>query len=514
MSWLRRLTVPFAARRLARLVRAHGASHGAQALAAEADGPALWCATAEILADAGDLPLALDLLVRAPRVADVLRLQAAIEGELDEGSELETLTALLRLTPDAEGVARAVAAIHADNRSPARVADVLGPFAGSIDPGTARLLGRALVALGRDDEAIAALRPVVAHLERIGATQPTDEPYLELQPLYENALARQRGAEAVTVDRALRKQLDPGSGINHRLLAKSLMLGAPRVAPTLRLGTVRALRALADELEPKDPAGAHVQRGLANLRDERLSHAERDFQRAVEASPRHFGAVLGSAVVRDVRQRALITLAGAIREESAPPQLEQVVPDWPQLTRIERRVVVASTWPVRRLLPALAKVGAQIRILPIDVRATDLPELADVRGVRVEEDHRSWEGIEGMASERFSVSKIEELYDVTAGGWTFAHELAHLGERVLPKAARRRLDELFRRATRARAEYAFDQYALRNVHEFFAVHATLALVRRLGLALELELDDEGLLESTLDFFVALQGGAYDDTASA
>ncbi len=72
----------------------------------------------------------------------------------------------------------------------------------------------------------------------------------------------------------------------------------------------------------------------------------------------------------------------------------------------------------------VAKAGAEIRILRIDVRATDLPELADARGFRVEADHRSWQGIEGLAGKQLSAVKIAELDEVTLRGCTFAHGLA------------------------------------------------------------------------------------------
>jgi len=38
--------------------------------------------------------------------------------------------------------------------------------------------------------------------------------------------------------------------------------------------------------------------------------------------------------------------------------------------------------------------------------------------------------------------KVETLLDVTQEGWTFAHEFAHLVERILPPAARPAESEL------------------------------------------------------------------------
>lgn len=52
------------------------------------------------------------------------------------------------------------------------------------------------------------------------------------------------------------------------------------------------------------------------------------------------------------------------------------------------------------------------------------------------------------------------------------------------------------------AEFAFEQYALSNVHEFFAVNYQHALCERYGIRLEREHDDEGLLAEAIALYAA------------
>ena len=107
-------------------------------------------------------------------------------------------------------------------------------------------------------------------------------------------------------------------------------------------------------------------------------------------------------------------------------------------------------------------------------------------------------------AERLAVTRIDALFDTTPDGLTFAHELAHLAERVLPLRLKLELARLYDEAQSH--EHAFEQYSLRNVHEFFAVHATHALTRRLGRPLNLEFDADGQLKRVLDFFDEVRRG--------
>lgn len=68
----------------------------------------------------------------------------------------------------------------------------------------------------------------------------------------------------------------------------------------------------------------------------------------------------------------------------------------------------------------------------------------------------------------------------------------------MPNAARRRLDALSLRTHES--EYAFEQYALKSVHEFSAVNDQRLLCQRYGVPLNRERDEEGLLDAALELF--------------
>ena len=57
------------------------------------------------------------------------------------------------------------------------------------------------------------------------------------------------------------------------------------------------------------------------------------------------------------------------------------MPDLAALTDLERQVVWASIRPLARMLPTLAERDVKMRILPIDVRATDVDLFKDAAGV-------------------------------------------------------------------------------------------------------------------------------------
>ncbi len=143
------------------------------------------------------------------------------------------------------------------------------------------------------------------------------------------------------------------------------------------------------------------------------------------------------------------------------------MPDWPALSEEERQVVLTSAWPLRSALPVLADKGVRIRILPLDVRASDLEELGWTDGVR-SEDHHDLSTASGLATPHLAVARIEELLDtVSDSSWTFAHELAHLVFFHLPQPERERVEALYQRALET--PHATEEYQGRNVDEFFAV---------------------------------------------
>src|SRR6185369_11382322 len=117
-----------------------------------------------------------------------------------------------------------------------------------------------------------------------------------------------------------------------------------------------------------------------------------------------------------------------------PLEATRVVSDWPALTSDERLIAHAALMPFAPQLRAVAAAGAIARVLPIDARLVDLPEFSDGTGERLE-DQRCLDAITGAATTKLCASKIEEL-PIFSGeqGWVFAHELAHLVHRHLPRA--------------------------------------------------------------------------------
>jgi hypothetical protein len=157
--------------------------------------------------------------------------------------------------------------------------------------------------------------------------------------------------------------------------------------------------------------------------------------------------------------------------------------------------------PLRGALPALAQAGARIRVLPIDVRPTDLDELRAIAGNR-SDDHRAPEALGGLSTSKLAVAKIEGLLDVeTPDGWTFAHEFAHLAHSHLPKAALTQLAALYARAREV--GWASDEYQLENDAEFLAVAYTDFLRQRHGLTEYKEPDEVGLHHDVMAFFAGL-----------
>lgn len=467
-------------------------------------GRAPWPETAERLIDLDRDRDALSLLEHAPESVDVLLVRCALERSLKPGSEVPTLKRLRHLAPTNEAIAVRLAEYHLEAGDDAQSLAEVQPFAASLSPRTQWVLARAAASALPQEKALETIRPFIERVEfeRMGVVA-SDDDYRQTRRLYDDLLAQHEGAEALTMDLLRRGQLDPRSGVNHRELAKGLMVGSKTRAAQVALQSIEQLDALSVGAEPTDIA-ALIARGEAALRREAFTAATAALEAAQALDPNHFAPALGLAFIRDCQQRGLFKSAWAVPELPRPDRLEQVVPDWPALSRLERRVVLASTWPVSGLISTLAAQGCTIRLLPLAVRPSDLPELAELEGLRVEDDHRSWEGLEGMAAERLAVTRIDALFDTTPDGLTFAHELAHLAERVLPLRLKLELARLYDEAQSH--EHAFEQYSLRNVHEFFAVHATHALTRRLGRPLNLEFDADGQLKRVLDFFEEVRRG--------
>ncbi len=305
-------------------------------------------------------------------------------------------------------------------------------------------------------------------------------------------LSELEGAEAVTVDLMMRGELDAFSGHNHLLLAKALMKDSPVLAT--RLALVSAPQELREgdlRLAPdKKNASGLLLVGSAKLRLGELEEAAEAFERGRDIAPRHFALVAGLGAARSLQQARAIARVRSLPDLVEVKGLSSVLPDLEQLTMLELRVAQASIRPLARWLPALE--DSRLRVLPLDVRVTDLPDFEALKGQMEERDHRAWDALGGLAGDGLACIRVEEIFDTSELGWTLAHEFAHLVHQVLPEPLRQQIHAAWETATAA--EFAFDQYQLSNEHEFFAVTYTRWLCRRYRLPLTLEQDSEGHLE--------------------
>jgi tetratricopeptide (TPR) repeat protein len=393
---------------------------------------------------------------------------------------------------------------------------ILLPAEESLEPRLLFLLGKARFAQGRTEEALPPLERAMGLHEQMARRDPLssgqpvrDEEYVELEALHTEVFATVHGQEAVVVDAARRRKLDTRAGVNFTLLAAHQMVGTPCRAPSLELLSLEKMRALADERlrsNASDSTG-HVQRGAVALRELRFSEAEKHFQRALELSPEDFAPLLGKGAALTLNQQKVLKNLKHLPDVGSLEGLDRVFPDWPALTERERRVVHASALPLRQFLPQLAQGGYRVRILPLDVRASDLPELAQWRDERAEDDHRAFEALHGVAVGNMAVAKIEELLSLAPGaqGWVLAHEFAHLVLFAGPEQLRARVHKLLRRA--ARTGYVGSEYQKQNEDEFFACAYTEFLARRYGLDAEQELDDRGVASEILSFFEEMDATA-------
>ncbi|MBL8951827.1 MAG: hypothetical protein JNK82_13680 [Myxococcaceae bacterium] len=452
-------------------------------------GPKVWAGFIERLEEAQRLDDAFEALERfvglhptATEVVEVL-LRVNVSLELEQVVELYS-TVLAEQAH--EGLALQLAQAHFDLGDVARAHEVLELYRKSPNPVLQVKRGIALLALKRPEEALPLLHGANDYYERAsrdaftgGGADPND--MAEARDALEEAIGRTEGAEAVVHELGRRKQLDPGSGRNLQLLAGAYKVEGPRIAPTLVLTSLTTTRAEAERLIASESSRAAglCARGLAHLREQELDAAKTDFEACLALQPDHFGARAGVGAAVTARQESWHARVLKLPELPAPEGIARVATDWEALSPLERRVVCASVAPLAPLLGRLIETKRHIRLLPIDVRVTDLPELAEVRGVRAEDDHRSFAALGGIAGEELALAGIDGLLDVTAEGWTFAHELSHLCELVLDDAQAEQLDRLYRKALRV--PYAFGDYALSNRHEFFAVHYTEYLCRKYGI---------------------------------
>jgi tetratricopeptide (TPR) repeat protein len=435
-------------------------------------------------------------LALAPDNADLQQLAAALAvevGDVDEALEAQRRV-VVSSPKDVDAVVALADLLLASERFE-EVLELLRPRRGDADIDTK--LAEALFVHGDNQQAFAILDEVCTRyydqLKRVYGTewQLLKRRYDEADRLRHDVYAEMHGREATIELAAAEGKLDARAGVNYRLLGARLAAMSERLAEQLVLEPPDATEARGARILASSRGHGLALVGCAQLRRGELTAAHKTFERACEADGKCFPAFLGLGAVLDCERHDLHRLVARLPQPVRPPaRLAEVVPDLPVLTLLERRVVVASAQPLAALLPRLAERDVQMRILPIDVRATDLGLFQDVAGERAD-DHRSYDAISGVATHGGAVAKIEELLDVTGEtGLTFAHELAHLAFFHMADDQAARWLELYEHA--CAVGYANIDYALSNPDEFFAVSYAEYLCQRYELPGAPEHDDEGI----------------------
>ncbi len=328
--------------------------------------------------------------------------------------------------------------------------------------------------------------------------------YQTVWDLHGEAFAELYGRDRVVVESAAAGKLDARSGVNFVLLGQSLMEESDLRPVSVNLRSADEEERQGKALK-KDSGGAqaHLLLGSAALRKGHPAAAQKCFRKAMALHKGYWPALCGLGAAMEVQKHREHQLIDGLAELPMPDALEQVVPDWPSLAAPERRVVLASVHPLRRFLPGLAEAEAVMRLLPVDVRVTDLPEFCDDQG-ELTDDHRTLDALGGVADDRVAVARILEL-PMLAGplAWTFAHELAHLVFENHRSALKSEIQRLFVKARGV--GWLMDAYGAKNDHEFLAVTYQDYLRHRYELPLEKELDEEGVLEEVFDWFDGLSG---------
>jgi len=452
-----------------------------------------------------------------PGRGDALILLAELLAETDRSEEAITVyRELLRRFPRGAQQALALARLLLARDDFAGVRDVLAPFP-LYSHEILMTLAASHFELGEHQAALDVLGPALESmrlelkrgmLDRAGHRELYAQ-YQDAESLHSDAYAALHGREKVIEAALARGELDAHAAVNYRLLAEARMAEDPGWTPDVRLRSVEDGLAFGQALiESGERSRGLCHQGLSRLRQGRLDLAGKLFDQARDADDRNFAAYLGRAAVMELDQARAFSRLAELPELPVPPQVERVVVDWPALTPEERKVVTLLVSPVAPVLPRIAEAGARVRVLPIDARLTDLPEMASSPEEEVErfEDHRCLEAITGAANQQLCASKVEELLCLTGDrDSVFAHELAHLVHFHLPEPLQERIDELYRRAMEE--EHVATDYQTTNSAEFFAVAYTDFIAHAYQLRWRRELDEEGIVEETFELIRELGADA-------
>jgi tetratricopeptide (TPR) repeat protein len=476
------------ARRLAERAHArYGAAGWAAAEATIADGPErlapeAWAQLGVALENDERRDDARRALLRsralAPERTDTLLFLAELERDAGkDDAAIEHYRVLLAAAPGAAGQALDLARLLAAREAHAEVAEVLLPFRDHVSVELRVALARALFETERHAEVVEVVAPLIKDTERelggfvsgnlrgelIGRLREATE-------LHDDAYAILHGREKVIEAEVHRGRLLANAGVNYRLLGQARMVAAPSWTPDTALRDVEGTAAFGQALiaaGERSRGLCHL--GVAALRRHASSDARDLFEQARELDDDNFAAFLGIGAALDHdRTRAVARVARLPEAPTAlPAAIAPVFVDWPALTTAERTCVHAALVPLERPLRDVAAAGAIARVLPIDARVVDLPELGAHAGVR-HADSRCLDAVGGAANDRVCASKVEELLIFSGQrSWVFAHELAHLVHHQLSDDLCRELEELF--AELDAGEFLLTSYQSRNVREFFAV---------------------------------------------
>jgi tetratricopeptide (TPR) repeat protein len=448
-------------------------------------------------------------LALSPNAIELHQLAASIATEL--GAIDDAIAAqrrVVEMVPREVAPLAALAGMLIDTEQIDEVIELLRPHRAN-DPELATRLAEALFVRGENAEALEILDDVCANYDAqmkhmfAGDWQTLKDRADEAHRLRDDVYAELHGREATIELAAAAGKLDANAGVNYRLLGNQLAAKSTRVADVLELEEPDATEARGRVLldaDAGDPRG-HVLVGSAQLRRGEVKIAKQTFERACELDGKSFAAFLGFGAAIDHENYKLHRRAQRFATPPANPHLAKIVVDLPALTDAERRVVWASAGPFAPLFPILAERNVTMRVLPIDVRATDVGLFEHIAGERADDDHRSYDAIGGVATHAGAIAKIEGLLDTLETGWTFAHEFAHLAFFHMPAEQSDPLLAIYERAVEI--GYANIDYALSNPDELFAVSYTNYLLARYDLEGVPHADDAGVQDALMEYFATV-----------
>lgn len=258
-----------------------------------------------------------------------------------------------------------------------------------------------------------------------------------------------------------------------------------------RKNVTQLLAAYPDAFAGADPerrADAAVRRGSRAFAERRYADARRDFAAALALCPEYGRAHNGLAKALEAERlrhdvhRARYERRFAAVAEPRVPGIERYVVNWDALEPRHRKQVALAVAPWARYVPVLLEAGSTHYVKPLHEHLSEAPEQQYLRDQRIGYDSRLWDDVRGVGGHH-TVTGVEDVERLIWHGYnTVLHELTHQVHQLLPAPARRRIQELYRRAKERDAETGaafLSRYAAGSVWEYFAEGANaLATPRR------------------------------------